>query len=91
MCEPWENIPEDVQREIVIAQAREIPFDRLLTNPPFNVKLNTVEKEKREKIAKSNEQFLKERKQNSKGVHLYVHPVEKKVISEVNERLQLII
>lgn len=91
LCQPWENIPEDVQREIVIAQAREIPFDRLLTNPPFNVKLNTVEKEKREKIAKSNEQFLKERKENNKGVHIDAHPVEKKVISEVNERLQLII
>lgn len=56
----WTSVPEDIKRKIVIATAREIPFQIGTTNPPFNMHLGKVAREKDKEIAKKNEQFLDE-------------------------------
>lgn len=61
MLQEWDNIPHERKLEIVKAQSREIGWQILTTNPPFNVKLGRPQKERILVLNKSNEEFLKER------------------------------
>jgi len=57
----WGTLSKDVRFKVVRAQARELHFDCVMTNPPFNSKLNAYEKEMFAEIERDNAEFLKER------------------------------
>ena len=57
----WNTLSNELKMEIVKAQARELGFEVVLTNPPFNASLSAHTKQRIKDIEKSNELFLKER------------------------------
>ncbi|MER2005859.1 MAG: hypothetical protein ABS939_00285 [Psychrobacillus sp.] len=56
----WLTLSKADRFQVVKAFARELPFDCILTNPPFNLKLGGEYKKMLEKINKDNENFLNE-------------------------------
>lgn len=78
MCQPWESVPHELKIEIVKAQCREIGFETLTTNPPFNMRLNKHDMENIKNILKSNETFIAERKQEEES-----HPLFEQIVHEV--------
>jgi GNAT superfamily N-acetyltransferase len=63
MFQSWDSLPYDLKVQIVAAQARELGFDIMTTNPPFNARLGKFEKQQMDEIKASNETFWKERQQ----------------------------
>lgn len=61
---PWGELTNDKKFAIVKAMAREIPFDRVVANPPFSSKISNIERQRIEDIRNQNKLFLEDRKKN---------------------------
>jgi GNAT superfamily N-acetyltransferase len=61
MFQPWDSLPYDLKVKIVQAQARELGFDIISTNPPFNAAINKYEAQQMKEIKESNIIFWEER------------------------------
>ena len=78
---PWEVLTNDKKFAIVKAMAREIPFDRVVANPPFSAKISNIEKQRIEDIRDQNKLFLEDKKKN--------HVLFEKVEIQVEEKIEL--
>lgn len=80
-CE-WNELDRQTKYEIVKAQAREITFDVVLTNPPFG-KIDAFTKQQIHMIQKKNQDFLKAREKQI-AEPLSIHQViTKKVENDI--------
>ncbi|WP_066297442.1 hypothetical protein [Bacillus sp. FJAT-29937] len=80
---PWETLDKELQIKIVQAMSREIQPQKVMTNPPFNMKLPSFEKARIEEIHKRNEVFL-EMRESKKRLALF-QSIEK----EVEEKIKI--
>lgn len=79
---PWDTLDKETQIKIVQAMAREIQPQSVLTNPPFNMKLPSFEKERIEEIHRRNKAFLDNR--NSKKRLSLFKSIEEEVEEKIN-------
>ncbi|MCJ7843618.1 hypothetical protein MUB24_22655 [Lederbergia sp. NSJ-179] len=86
MMHPWESIPHDQKIKIVKAQAREIGWDTVTTNPPFNATLGKSAKAEMSNIEDSNRAFLEERKVRL-AEYKKKNIIVEKIIQEVNIKI----
>lgn len=70
MFQPWDSLPYELKVKIVQAQSRELGFDIMTTNPPFNSRLSKYETEQFQEIKKNNDIFWKERQQRLEQLKL---------------------
>lgn len=80
---PWDTLPRETQIEIVQAMAREIGPDNVLTNPPFNMRMSSYEKEQMEEIHRKNKDFMAMR-ESKKRIPLF-----KQIEKEVEEKIEV--
>ena len=89
MRKPWDSIPYEMKRQIVKAQAREIGWDIMTTNPPFNLNLSQYERDKIRTIKENNQIFLQERQkrelEKNPVIEFMIYDVQLK-IAEINKK-----
>lgn len=86
MMHPWESIPCDRKVEIVKAQARELGWDIVTTNPPFNATLGKAAKAEIRSIEDRNKVFLEERRKRL-GEYEKTNVIVEKIIYDVEMKI----
>jgi hypothetical protein len=75
MTTAWSDIPEDLKWKITIAQARELGFTVVMSNPPFG-KMNSFTLQRIHEIEAKNEKFIRERSFRLERKHPLMDAIE---------------
>ncbi|MCA1064801.1 hypothetical protein QTG56_24655 (plasmid) [Rossellomorea sp. AcN35-11] len=90
IMENWSNASKEERFRVVRAQARELPFGNIVTNPPFNSKVGKWYREQTEAIEKSNMEFIKQREERLKNKKVSIlEPQLKQIQKEVEKKIQV--
>lgn len=73
----WYLLSIEERWEVVIAQARHLPFERIITNPPFSSRLDTSTKQAIETYRKTNQVFLED---------YYLNPIIHQTVNLIESR-----
>lgn len=84
MAKPWSSLSKEMKYKIVVAQARELGFDCVASNPPFG-KLNRYTLERIEEIEASNKLFVEQRKKRLALQNIAPHPM----VEEIHEDVEI--
>jgi|GEM_PF-3333442 len=85
--QPWNSLSDDRKIQIIKAHAREIKFECITTNPPFNAKLSRSEAEIIRQLVESNQKFLEERQQRLASYRISSHHVCETAVYEVELKM----
>lgn len=86
MTTPWHELSTEMKWKITIAQARELGFDVVSSNPPFG-KMNKYTMERISETEARNEQFLRRREERLARLKIPSHPIFEHIEKDVELRL----
>ncbi|MED4779526.1 hypothetical protein [Brevibacillus choshinensis] len=83
---PWNTLTSEMKLKIVAAQARELGFDCVASNPPFG-NLSKFTRERLEEIQKSNVAFIQQRRERLENQSVPPHPLIDQITEEVEYKI----
>lgn len=86
MTTDWKDLDHETKWNITVAQARELKFDSVISNPPFG-KMNKMTMQRIREIEENNKQFLENREKTINQTHPLVDTIEEEIKQDIELKL----